>query len=101
MVILEKLPFAVPTDPVLRARSAAIEEQGGNPFLELHLPLAAIALKQGFGRLIRSRDDVGIVALLDARVLSRGYGRRLLDALPPARRVEDLHEVREFWERMR
>jgi ATP-dependent DNA helicase DinG len=101
MVVLEKLPFAVPTDPVLAARSAAIEEQGGNAFLELYLPLAAIALKQGFGRLIRSRDDAGIVALLDARVLSRGYGRQLLEALPPARRVEDLHEVREFWERMR
>jgi len=96
LVVLEKVPFAVPTDPVVRARALALEEEGKNPFVELFVPAAAIALKQGFGRLVRTRRDRGIVALLDGRVTRRGYGRRLLAALPPARRTADLEVVREF-----
>jgi ATP-dependent DNA helicase DinG len=97
LVILEKVPFAVPSDPVLAARAAVLEADGKNPFTELSVPAAAISLKQGFGRLIRSRADAGIVALFDGRVLSRGYGKRLLAALPPVGRTEDLEQVRAFW----
>jgi ATP-dependent DNA helicase DinG len=99
LVVLEKVPFAVPTDPVIRARAEVLEREGKNPFLELHVPAAAIALKQGFGRLIRTRRDVGIVALLDERVHKKGYGRLLLDALPPATRSDSLSEVHSFWSR--
>jgi ATP-dependent DNA helicase DinG len=97
LVVLEKIPFAVPSDPLVRARALAIESEGGNPFVDYHVPAAAIALKQGFGRLIRSSTDAGVVALLDERVHRRGYGKRLLAALPPARRSDSLDEVREFW----
>lgn len=97
LVVLEKIPFAVPSDPVIRARSQAIESEGGNPFIDYHVPAAAIALKQGFGRLIRSSSDAGIVALLDERVHRKGYGKRLLQALPPARRTDSLEAVHAFW----
>lgn len=97
LVVLEKIPFAVPSDPIVQARGQAIEEAGGNAFVELSVPAAAISLKQGFGRLIRTRADRGIVALLDERVHRRGYGKKLLSALPPARRSESLDEVRAFW----
>ncbi len=97
LVVLEKIPFAVPSDPIVQARGKAIEEAGGNAFVELSVPGAAISLKQGFGRLIRTRADRGIVALLDERVHRRGYGKKLLSALPPARRSESLDEVRAFW----
>ncbi len=99
LVIMDKIPFAVPTDPVLLARSRRIEAEGGNPFTELSLPQAAITLKQGFGRLIRNQDDVGIVAILDRRLMAMGYGRVLLGSLPPARRATKLPEVRAFWDR--
>lgn len=101
LVVLEKVPFAVPTDPVFQARGQALEEKGLNSFVHLALPSAAIALKQGFGRLIRRTDDRGIVALLDERVLNKSYGKRLLAALPPARRTSSLADVRSFAERMR
>ncbi|WP_437491260.1 ATP-dependent DNA helicase [Sorangium sp. So ce1014] len=97
LVIIEKLPFAVPTDPVVAARCAAIEQGGGNPFIAYSVPQAAITLKQGFGRLIRARTDRGIVAILDRRVRTRGYGRVLLDSLPDARRTERIEDVRAFW----
>ncbi len=97
LVVLEKIPFAVPTDPIVRARGLALEADGRNPFMELHVPAAAITLKQGFGRLIRTRSDRGIVALLDERVHRRGYGKKLLATLPPARVTVDLEEVRTFW----
>ncbi|MBI5535446.1 MAG: ATP-dependent DNA helicase [Deltaproteobacteria bacterium] len=97
LVVLDKIPFAVPTDPVVASRCAAIEQEGQNPFSRYHVPLAAITLKQGFGRLIRSQRDRGIVAVLDRRLVTKGYGRTLRGSLPPARRVESLQEVREFW----
>jgi ATP-dependent DNA helicase DinG len=97
LVILEKIPFAVPTDPVMVARGRELEANGESPFMKLSVPAAAIALKQGFGRLIRTQRDVGIVALLDERVHRRGYGKLILSALPPARRSDALDDVRAFW----
>ncbi|HEX4338560.1 MAG TPA: ATP-dependent DNA helicase [Polyangiaceae bacterium] len=98
LVVLEKVPFPVPSDPVIMARARALEEEGKRPFNELHVPLAKIALKQGFGRLIRTRADRGIVALLDDRVHRQNYGKELLAALPPARRTSDMEDVKRFWE---
>jgi len=100
LVVMDKLPFLVPTDPLVRARSTAIEEAGGNAFMDFFVPSAAIALKQGFGRLIRTRRDIGVVALLDERLHRRGYGQRLLDSLPPARRTDSLEKVQLFCERI-
>ncbi len=97
LVILDKIPFAVPTDPVVAARSAEIDRQGGSSFAEYAIPAAAITLKQGFGRLLRTQDDAGIVAILDRRIVLRGYGKRLLASLPPARRVALLEDVQAFW----
>jgi ATP-dependent DNA helicase DinG len=97
LVVLEKAPFPVPNDPIVEARSHALRESGESPFTRLFLPIAQLTLKQGFGRLIRTESDYGVVALLDGRVYRRGYGRRLLDGLPPARRVTELAEVEAFW----
>jgi ATP-dependent DNA helicase DinG len=101
LVVLEKAPFPVPSDPIVQARSLALEQLGESPFARLHLPLAQLTLKQGFGRLIRSENDYGVVALLDGRVHKRGYGPRLLEGLPPARRVTALEDVNAFWEKQR
>lgn len=101
LVVIDKLPFAVPTDPIVAARAKALESAGRSPFLEYFVPQAAITLKQGFGRLIRTQKDRGIVALLDRRVRTKAYGRALLDSLPPARRVETLDDVRRGWADMR
>jgi ATP-dependent DNA helicase DinG len=100
LVVLEKIPFAVPTDPVMVARGRELEAAGENPFMKLSVPAAAIALKQGFGRLIRTQRDVGIVALLDDRVHRRGYGKLILGALPPAQRTNELEDVRAFWQQV-
>jgi ATP-dependent DNA helicase DinG len=97
LVIIEKLPFAVPTDPLVVARCRAIEDAGQNPFVAYSVPEAAITLKQGFGRLIRARTDHGVVAMLDRRLVTRSYGKILLDSLPPARRTERLDDVRAFY----
>ena len=86
-VIITRLPFRVPTEPIEQARVEAIETRGGNPFSEHTVPQAVIKLKQGFGRLIRSRSDFGAVVLLDSRIVRKAYGRVFLDSLPPARRV--------------
>jgi ATP-dependent DNA helicase DinG len=96
LVIIDKIPFLVPSDPVVMARGAAIEAAGRNPFVVYQVPSAAITLKQGFGRLIRTRQDAGIVALLDRRVHTKGYGRTLIQSLPPARRTDDLGQVKAF-----
>jgi len=97
-VVIDKLPFDAPTEPVVAARIQNLRERGGEPFREYQLPAAALALKQGFGRLIRTRDDVGIVAILDRRLVTKGYGRTLIAALPPASRCASLDELRAFWE---
>jgi ATP-dependent DNA helicase DinG len=97
LVVIDKIPFAVPTDPVVASRCAALEQEGQNPFTRYQVPSAAITLKQGFGRLIRTQRDRGIVAVLDRRLVTRGYGKTLRASLPPARRVETMDEVREFW----
>lgn len=98
LVIIDKLPFSVPSDPVVAARYRAIEEAGRSPFVELSVPEAAIALKQGFGRLIRSRTDVGVVAILDKRLRTKGYGKGLRAALPSAAPLHDLEEVKGFFQ---
>src|SRR5260370_41924556 len=97
LVVLDKIPFAPPNDPVVAARSARIDRDGGNGFTQYSVPSAAMTLKQGFGRLIRTQRDAGIVAILDRRIVCKGYGRALLASLPPARRVRSLDELRGFW----
>ena len=98
LVVIDKLPFAPHTDPLIAARMQAAAEAGEDPFAAIQLPAAAIALKQGFGRLIRRRDDRGIVAILDGRVVTRGYGRVFLDTLPPGLpRSSALEQVRRWW----
>jgi ATP-dependent DNA helicase DinG len=84
LVVIDKLPFAPPEDPLLKARLEGIRRRGGNPFQEFQLPQAVLALKQGFGRLIRDREDFGVVMLCDPRLASRGYGRLFIASLPPA-----------------
>lgn len=97
LVILDKLPFGAPDDPLLQARGRRIEERGESAFKKLSLPGAALSLKQGFGRLIRSSKDRGIVAVLDPRLLKKGYGRVLLRSLPPASRLSSFSEIEAFW----
>jgi ATP-dependent DNA helicase DinG len=97
LVVIDKLPFDVPTDPLVRARCERLEQQGAQPFMDYLVPSAAITLKQGFGRLVRTRRDRGVVAILDRRLLTKGYGRVFLRSLPPARRCDDLDAVRAFW----
>lgn len=96
VVIIDKLPFAVPDDPVLKARLAAIEQRGGNAFFEEQVPQAVIALKQGVGRLIRDRDDFGVIMLCDQRVRTRPYGRIFLRSLPPMPATDRIEEVAGF-----
>jgi len=99
LVVIDKLPFQPPDDPLAAARAERLAERGEDPFTAHHLPRAAIALKQAFGRLIRRRDDRGIVAILDARIVTRNYGRELVATLPPAARTSAFEQVRRWWER--
>jgi len=101
-VIIDKLPFAAPGDPLVRARLRQLEERGAEPFAEYQLPAAALALKQGFGRLIRRRSDRGIVAILDGRIVGRMYGRVFFDTLPASLpRTASLERVRRWWSEAR
>ncbi len=95
-VVIDKLPFSVPSDPVVAARIAQINETGGNAFYDYQIPTATILLKQGLGRLIRSRTDRGILALLDKRIVTKSYGRMFLRSLPPAPLIHDSTKMRNF-----
>ena len=96
LVIIDKLPFAPPDDPVIQARCESLRRAGGDPFSQVQLPQAALALKQGAGRLIRSESDRGVLVLGDERLVTRGYGRRLLASLPPFKRVATRDEAQGF-----
>jgi ATP-dependent DNA helicase DinG len=97
LVVLDKIPFAVPTDPLTMFRAARLEAEGKSPFADHALPEAALSLKQGFGRLIRSSADSGVVAVMDSRLATKGYGKVLQRALPPARRLVSMDEVKAFF----
>ena len=97
LVVIDKLPFDPPDDPVHEARVAKMKEAGVNWFGEYVLPQAILRLKQGIGRLLRTRDDRGVMAILDKRLYTKGYGREVLAALPPARRTTEIEDVRAFF----
>lgn len=98
LVVIDKLPFSPHTDPLVAARMQRAAERGADPFEAVQLPAAAIALKQGFGRLIRRRDDRGIVAVLDPRIVTKGYGRTFLASLPPGLpRTSAIEQVKRWW----
>ena len=97
VVIIDKLPFAPPDDPLFAARLEHIAREGGNPFMDYQLPQAAISLKQGAGRLIRSETDRGVLMICDRRLVDKPYGRRIWQALPPMRRTRELADVEAFF----
>lgn len=96
-VLIDRLPFASPGDPVLSARIDALRQQGGNPFRDHQLPQAVIALKQGAGRLIRDPEDRGVLVVCDPRLLSKSYGQTFLDSLPPMARTREIEDVQAFF----
>ena len=98
VVVIDKLPFAAPDDPVFEARLDAIRREGGNPFRDEQLPQAVIALKQGVGRLIRTETDRGVLVLCDPRLIGKSYGRTFLDSLPPFARTRSLADVQAFFD---
>jgi ATP-dependent DNA helicase DinG len=99
LVILDKLPFAAPNDPLTQARIEHLRRLGEDPFDQYQLPSAAILLQQGAGRLIRSTKDRGVVACLDVRLRKRGYGRVLIESLPPFRMTGRFGDVKDFFGR--
>jgi ATP-dependent DNA helicase DinG len=101
LVVIDKLPFAPPDDPVLAARIQQINQQGGNAFMEYQLPHAVITLKQGAGRLIRDENDHGVLMICDPRLVSKPYGRRIWQSLPPMKRSRDENEVVAFFHQLK
>ncbi|NOQ46070.1 MAG: ATP-dependent DNA helicase, partial [Desulfobulbaceae bacterium] len=97
LVIIDKLPFEVPSDPVIMARINRIKAGGGNPFFEFQVPRAILGLRQGVGRLMRSAADRGVLAVLDVRLFTKGYGRRFLQSLPPSPVSRDINQVKHFF----
>ncbi len=100
-VVIDKLPFASPGDPITAARIDAIRARGGEPFSEYQVPLAILSLQQGLGRLIRHRSDRGVLAILDPRLRTKGYGRRFVASLPPAPAVDSLARIEAFFDDFR
>jgi ATP-dependent DNA helicase DinG len=96
-VIIDKLPFSAPSDPVLKARMRMMEEQGRNPFMEYQLPEAVLVLKQGIGRLIRDKNDYGVLMICDPRLKTKSYGKIFLNSLPAMNQTHDLSDVEEFF----
>ena len=96
-VIIDKLPFASPGDPITAARVEAITAEGGDSFHDYQVPLAVLTMLQGLGRLIRHRDDRGVLAVLDPRLRTMAYGRRFLDSFPPAPVTHDLKAIERFF----
>ena len=97
LVVIDKMPFPVPTDVMFKARSEDIDSAGGKSFRDLSIPMMTLALLQGFGRLIRTKNDRGVVAILDSRLSGKPYGRQIADAMPPAPKTTDLADVRAFY----
>jgi ATP-dependent DNA helicase DinG len=100
VVLIDKLPFAPPEDPVLSARIEALRNEGGNPFMDFQLPQAVLQLKQGAGRLIRDEDDRGVLVLCDPRLYSKGYGRTVRASLPPMKQTREIADVEAFFARI-
>ncbi len=100
-VIIDKLPFVSPDDNLYRARANALSQRGGDPFRDISLPQAVIALKQGFGRLIRDEQDAGVLILCDNRIVNRDYGAAFLNSLPPMARTREMARVVHFLEQIK
>ena len=96
VVVIDKLPFVPPDDPLLKARLEALRREGKNGFMAYQLPQAVLALKQGVGRLIRATDDTGVIVLADPRLRSKGYGRAFIASLPSMPATQDLAEIQRF-----
>ena len=96
-VIITKLPFDVPKEPLTEARIEELKRQHIDPFAHYQIPRAIIQLKQGFGRLIRTKKDIGVVSILDSRISRRGYGKQFIDSLPTCPVVTDLNNVQSFF----
>ncbi|MBX9811873.1 MAG: ATP-dependent DNA helicase, partial [Burkholderiales bacterium] len=97
LVVIDKLPFAPPDDPVLAARIDKMNREGRNAFIEYQLPQAVITLKQGAGRLIRDETDRGVLMICDPRLVTRAYGKKIVQSLPPMKRTRELDEVIAFF----
>ena len=97
LVVIDKLPFAPPDDPVLAARIDKLREAGRNPFMDYQLPRSVISMKQGAGRLIRDETDRGVLMVCDPRLIGKPYGRRIWQSLPPMRRTREIAEVEAFF----
>jgi ATP-dependent DNA helicase DinG len=97
LVVIDKLPFAPPDDPVLSARIEHMKKEGRNPFFEYQLPRAVISMKQGAGRLIRDETDRGVLMICDPRMVEKPYGKRVWRSLPPMRRTREIADVQAFF----